>query len=391
MLGCRYPIGGDSISVTQGVVSRIEVTPYVHGAAELLGIQVDAAINSGNSGGPGFNDRGQCVGIAFQSLKNEEVEAISYIIPVTVIKHFIGDYERHGRYTGFPTLGVEWQKMESPALRQALGMEAGQRGVMVRRIEPTAPVAKVLKENDVILKFDGVEVGADGTVPFRTGERIGFSYLVSSKMTGDTAVLSVLSEGEEKEVSVTLQPPYRLVPVHIGGQPPSYFILGGLVFTPVTIPYLRSEYGKDFDFDAPVKLLDKLMNAMADNSTQQIVVLSQVLAADVNVGYEDLVNTQVLKANGKKVNNLKDLVAAVEDVDNSPYLRLDLEYNQVVVMDMAEAKEATAEILEQHCIPCDRSADLVDATPPVEYRSLPGPDPRGIAALRARRRPSKQL
>lgn len=57
------------MSVTSGVVSRIEVTSYVHGAAELLGIQIDAAINSGNSGGPAFNSRGECVGIAFQSLR----------------------------------------------------------------------------------------------------------------------------------------------------------------------------------------------------------------------------------------------------------------------------------------------------------------------------------
>ena len=63
---CRYPIGGDSQSVTSGVVSRIEVTSYVHGSSELLGMQIDAAINSGNSGGPAFNGAGECVGIAFQ-------------------------------------------------------------------------------------------------------------------------------------------------------------------------------------------------------------------------------------------------------------------------------------------------------------------------------------
>lgn len=144
-----YPIGGDTISVTSGVVSRMEILSYVHGATELLGLQVcpiiicylicqfltyfqfvylnaktkmysrwfshlknilifslynfmqiDAAINSGNSGGPAFNDKGQCVGIAFQSLKHEDVENIGYVIPTPVIMHFIKDYEKSGEYTG---------------------------------------------------------------------------------------------------------------------------------------------------------------------------------------------------------------------------------------------------------------------------------------------------
>lgn len=61
-----YPIGGDTISVTAGVVSRIEVTDYTHGSTDLLAIQIDAAINGGNSGGPVFNAAGECCGIAFQ-------------------------------------------------------------------------------------------------------------------------------------------------------------------------------------------------------------------------------------------------------------------------------------------------------------------------------------
>lgn len=63
-------------------------------------LQIDAAINSGNSGGPAFNDKGECVGIAFQSLKHEDVENIGYVIPTPVIKHFIQDYEKNGAYTG---------------------------------------------------------------------------------------------------------------------------------------------------------------------------------------------------------------------------------------------------------------------------------------------------
>lgn len=55
-------------------------------------------------------------------MQSEEAENIGYVIPPPVIHHFITDFERNGRYTAFPSLGIEWQKMESPFLRKALGM-----------------------------------------------------------------------------------------------------------------------------------------------------------------------------------------------------------------------------------------------------------------------------
>lgn len=58
-----------------------------------------------------------------QSLKHEDAENIGYVIPTPVIDHFINDYARNGQYTAFPALGVEWQKMESPFMRKALGMK----------------------------------------------------------------------------------------------------------------------------------------------------------------------------------------------------------------------------------------------------------------------------
>ncbi|EPS65237.1 hypothetical protein M569_09541, partial [Genlisea aurea] len=288
-----YPIGGDTISVTSGVVSRIEILSYVHGSTELLGLQIDAAINSGNSGGPAFNDKGNCVGIAFQSLKHEDAENIGYVIPTPVIIHFIQDYERNGAYTGFPILGVEWQKMENPDLRLSSGMKVDQKGVRIRKIDPTAPEFKVLKASDIILSFDGVDIANDGTVPFRHGERIGFSYLVSQKYTGDSAAIKVLRDSAILKFDIKLSTNRRLIPAHNKGRPPSYYIIGGFVFTAVSVPYLRSEYGKDYEYEAPVKLLDKLLHEFPQSPDEQIVVVSQVLVADINIGYEDIVNTQV--------------------------------------------------------------------------------------------------
>ncbi|KAK6924882.1 Protease Do-like, PDZ domain [Dillenia turbinata] len=352
-----YPIGGDTISVTSGVVSRIEILSYVHGSTELLGLQIDAAINSGNSGGPAFNDKGKCVGIAFQSLKQEDAENIGYVIPTPVIVHFIQDYEKNGGYTGFPILRVEWQKMENPDLRLAMGMKTGQKGVRIRRIDPTAPESQVLKPSDVILNFDGVDIANDGTVPFRHQERIGFSYLISQKYTGDDATIEVLRNSEVLKFDIKLGTYKRLIPAHNKGRPPSYYIIAGFVFTAVSVPYLRSEYGKDYEYEAPVKLLDKHLHSLPQSEGEQLVVVSQVLVADINIGYEDIVNTQVLAFNGKPVKNLKCLASMVESCEDE-FLKLDLEYQQIVVLQTKNAKAATRDILTTHCIPSAMSDDL---------------------------------
>lgn len=64
---------------------------------------------------------------------------------------------------GFPILGIEWQKMENPDLRKAMGMKHEQKGVRIRRVDPTAPESGVLKSSDIVLSFDGVDIANDGT------------------------------------------------------------------------------------------------------------------------------------------------------------------------------------------------------------------------------------
>lgn len=58
--------------------------------------------------------------------------------------------------------------------------------ICYRRVEPTCPTSKVLKKGDILLQFDGTVIGNDGTVAFRSGERINFSYLISEKQISDT-------------------------------------------------------------------------------------------------------------------------------------------------------------------------------------------------------------
>jgi hypothetical protein len=68
------------------------------------------------------------VGIAFQSLSGSDVENVGYVIPTPVVSHFLSDYRRNAAFTGFPALGVQWQRMESEGLRKAYHMKKEQKG-----------------------------------------------------------------------------------------------------------------------------------------------------------------------------------------------------------------------------------------------------------------------
>ncbi|XP_033146179.1 protease Do-like 2, chloroplastic isoform X2 [Brassica rapa] len=382
-----YPLGGDTISVTKGVVSRIEVTSYAHGSSDLLGIQIDAAINPGNSGGPAFNDQGECIGVAFQVYRSEETENIGYVIPTTVVSHFLTDYERNAKYTGYPCLGVLLQKLENPALRECLKVPTNE-GVLVRRVEPTSDASKVLKEGDVIVSFDDLRVGCEGTVPFRSSERIAFRYLISQKFAGDIVELGIIRAGEPKKVQVVLRPRVHLVPYHIDGGQPSYIIIAGLVFTPLSEPLIEYvllsfasmqkkninisslfrkcliifswKFGMDreeCEDTIGLKLLTKARYSVARFRGEQIVILSQVLANEVNIGYEDMNNQQVLKFNGTHIRNIHHLAHLI-DMCKDKYLVFEFEDNYVAVLEREASNSASLCILKDYGIPSERSADL---------------------------------
>ncbi|EYU39504.1 hypothetical protein ABFS82_06G199500 [Erythranthe guttata] len=350
-----YPQGGDNISVTKGVVSRVEPTQYVHGATQLLAIQIDAAINPGNSGGPAIMGD-KVAGVAFQNLSN--AENIGYIIPVPVIKHFISGVEETGDYVGFCSMGLSCQPTENAQLREHFKMRPDLTGVLVSRINPTSDAHRVLKKDDIILSFDGVPIANDGSVAFRNRERITFDHLVSMKKPNDTAQVKVLRSGEEHEFTVTLRPLHPLVPVHQFDKLPSYLIFAGLVFVPLTQPYLH-EYGEDWYNASPRRLCERALRELPQKPGQQFVILSQVLMDDINTGYERLADLQVKKVNGVEVDNLKHLRQLVEDGGNEN-VRFDLDDERVIVLNYDSAKTATSRILKRHRIPSAMSDDLIE-------------------------------
>jgi len=368
-----YPTGGDSISVTKGVVSRIEETYYSHGNFRLLAIQIDAAINPGNSGGPALSNDMKVVGVCFETLLN--AENIGYIIPIPVVLHFLEDVERNkGACSGFCDIGIQIQLMESDHIRQAMGMSPQQTGILVNKVYPLSDALNVLQKDDVILSIAGNPIGNDGTIPFRDGgERISFRYVILDKFEGDPVSMQILRKGQSMDVVVKVMKPGMLaaIPANQYDVIPSYYIFAGMVFQVLTQPYLSQEWGKEWQQKAPVRFVEKGLYAAKDKPDQEVVILSQILAADINVTYQQYVPNIITHVNNVPIHSLRHLVELVES-NKAPFLRLDLESERVIVLDAKEANVQNAEILESHNIPYIKSADLRrhSATSPLPTRNL---------------------
>jgi hypothetical protein len=146
-------------------------------------------------------------------------------------------------------------------------------------------------------------VACDGSVTFRERERIPFDWLLATKQVGEQFNVGILRDGVESHVSVQLQSHACLVPVQQYDRSPSYFIFAGLVFVKLTQPFLH-EWGQDWYSEAPRKLSDRAMNGEMEDPSQEVVVLSSVLADEINIGYADCVNTVLTSVNGVKILNL---------------------------------------------------------------------------------------
>jgi len=355
-----FPIGGNELSITEGVVSRVEVRQYVHSQSSLLTIQTDAAINPGNSGGPVFK-AGRCVGISFQSFSGGGAENIGYILPVPIIERFFLDI-KDGTYDGVPKLGIYTEKMDNESLRVHYRMRKGQSGILVTRIAPGSSSDGLLKEGDVLLSMAGIRIANDGTLPFRGLERLAFSYLNSRYQVGQKVTLSVLRDGKPLDMNLTYKEGRVLVPRPEYDTLPTYYVFSGLVFTPLTFNYMAS-WGRWNDVPAKFRWAYESLNPSTDR--KEVIVLNQVLPHKVNVGYHDIEQVIVRRVNGVEVADMKSLVAAFQKPQGSFHiidLDAEAESGQRIVLDAKAAEKASPEILARFGVPLDRSDDLKDGS-----------------------------
>jgi S1-C subfamily serine protease len=281
-----YPAGGEQISYTRGVVSRIEVQSYVHlGNRAYLAAQTDAAINPGNSGGPVIQED-KVVGVAFQGQPG--LENTGFFIPTTLINHFLKDIEDE-KYDGFPQAGVRLVGLQNPAYRRALKLPDNDVGARIDHIYDVPTSKELLKLDDVILKVGSYEVGSDGTIVYQ-GNRVFMGVAFSDIQSGEKVPLQIWREGKEMDISL---PIYTYTKDKAEGNQydvlPKYFIYGGLVFVPLTRDYMRT-LGAGWGDPANAALMYELFyrkHESPSTARQEPVVLASVSGASGECEFRD--------------------------------------------------------------------------------------------------------
>jgi S1-C subfamily serine protease len=348
-----YPAGGEQISYTRGVVSRIEMQTYVHiGNRSLLGVQTDAAINPGNSGGPVIQDD-LVVGVAFQGLQG--LENTGFFIPRPVIDHFIKDVE-DGTYDGFPQAGIRLMPLQNAAYRRYLQLPDNGLGARVDTLLPIPSTAEVLKQEDVILQIGPYPLGSDGTILYE-GNRIFGAHAFQEVQHGESVSLKVWRLG--REINVSLPVFYYEGDRAVGNQYrslPRYFVYGGLVFVPLSLDYMKT-LGRNWSDPTNADLVYELYyrrHEAPERARPEPVVLASILASPVNANFVARGRALVDKVNDVRIEKLEDLIRAFETSANQHHVVEFMPNHGFDCLDRAEAQRANAKILETYGIPADR-------------------------------------
>jgi S1-C subfamily serine protease len=348
-----FPLGGQDVSSTAGIVSRIEMRGYVHSGVDAhLVVQTDAAINPGNSGGPVVQGE-RVVGVAFQGFPG--FDNMGFFIPIPVVRHFLEDLE-DGTYDGFPDSGLETTPLLSPAYRRERGLPEGKSGAVVNRVVPGGSAEGVIRPGDVLLEVDGRTIANDGTVAIGDA-RVTFQTLFDYRQVGDEIRVGVWRDGEEHDLAVNA----RRVPRYdrqrnrydIG---PRYVVHAGLLFMPLDAELLKM-FGRNWAQNANRDLVWHQLFREAERpeeADREVIVLVRVLRHPVNsqMGFGGPVAIEAI--NGLPIRSLEDVIEAF-DAGEGRFDEIVFEGDAgIEALDREKARAAHEEILQQYAIPHDR-------------------------------------
>ncbi len=359
VLAYGFPTGGSSLSITKGIVSRIEFVSYNYPVSGLR-IQVDAAINPGNSGGPAVAGD-KMIGLAFSKLGGD-TQNIGYIIPNEEVELFLNDIA-DGRYDGKPAMFDELQTLENPALRDYLELDKHVEGMVVHRPASTA-ADYPLKEWDVITHIGATPVDNQGMIKLDKDLRVHFAYLLQ-RLTRDGKVpLTLVRAGRTRTVQLPVSAEHPTLVRDLKGAYPSYFIYGPLVFSTATWQFVSGLENNPGVLRALGLVSSPLITRALDAPTPQleelVVISSPLFPHKLANGYSNPAGAVVSAINGTRIVSLAQLVALLRDLKD-PFVTIDFDQRggESLVFSRAALVAATDEILSDNGVRAQGSADTL--------------------------------
>jgi 2-alkenal reductase len=203
---------GQLWTMTTGIVSAVGRTIQSGTSSYSIPevIQTDASINPGNSGGPLLDSHGRVIGV------NEQIESqsgsssgVGFAIPVNIVKRVAPALIKDGHYN-YAWLGITGTSLTLD-LNEAMNLSPDQRGALVINVTSGSPSDKAgvqAGQRQATINGDQVAVGGDVIIAVDgqsvTGMDSVIDYLFTSKQPGDKITLTVLRNGQQKDIAVTL-------------------------------------------------------------------------------------------------------------------------------------------------------------------------------------------
>lgn len=353
-----FPIGGDQISITKGIVSRIEYTNIGNNQLGLRA-QIDAAINPGNSGGPAISDN-KVVGVAYSGVKN--ANNIGYLIHSTELLGFLKDIE-DGRCDGKANLWGSFQTTENPALRAKLKLPKSVGGVMVNELRE--PEEHPLRVHDVITAIGPHAIDSQGNV--KVNElTLGFSYYCPVLEKDGRLPLTVWRDGQEISVEAPVPKESRNLLPFLNGNYPRYFIYGPLAFEAASgelaVSLMADPRASLIFGSRNSPLMTGLLSRPTETVQELVIVPSAPFSHRSTKGYRPTMLSVVDKINGIKISSLKHLVEVFRDCTDE-FIEIEFAESgaEKLIFNRNEISSATESILADNNIRKQFSDDLEEA------------------------------
>lgn len=351
-----FPIGGNELSTTEGIVSRIEVRTYAHSGFNILLTQIDAPINPGNSGGPVLKNK-KIVGIATQGLS--EGQNLGYMIPLPVIQRFLTEVKA-GSYKGIPDAPIMLQKLENEDMRRFLKIPPSKGGMLIYKVVGSEESAsEILKPMDVITAIDGNEIAENESYAWHNNIRLHPIHIIQEKFIGDIVTVDLIRDSKSLTVQIPLTKTIYEECIAQGRKydtHPQYLIKGGVVFQPLTQNFLEI-WGPDWYYIAPKNLLNHFLFDSKTLERDQIVIITQIIPYTNNQGYQQLECDVVNKVNGTKIKNLYHLDEVFTGLQ-SEFVEIEMESGRKMILDRQNMEKYHQEILDSFGIPFEKSIDF---------------------------------